>query len=171
MKLYVKEKMVSLKGEFTVQDELENDKYYIKGEFPSISKKFHIYDKNHNEIAFVKENLLSLIGKYEVYIKKELVTVIKVQSKMKVERLYLENLNWKVEGNLRSRAYKVIDELNTEIFKVSKTWFSWGDSYEIDVMNTENEIVGLAIVLVIDCILDSKDTTGGSIKHTIKIGK
>lgn len=33
--------------------------------------------------------------------------------------------------------------------------FSWGDSYELDIRNTEDEIVALAVVLTIDCVTES----------------
>ena len=33
---------------------------------------------------------------------------------------------------------------------------SWGDSYALDIVNPEDELLALAIVLTIDCVKDSQ---------------
>ena len=33
-----------------------------------------------------------------------------------------------------------------------KEWMTWGDSYELDIVNPSDEIVALAVVLTIDCV-------------------
>ena len=33
--------------------------------------------------------------------------------------------------------------------------FSWGDSYELDIADPEDEIVALAVVLTIDCVMEA----------------
>jgi hypothetical protein len=32
---------------------------------------------------------------------------------------------------------------------------TWGDSYELDILNPEDEIVALAVVLTIDCVTEA----------------
>ena len=162
MKLYMKQKVFSLKGYFTIKDEQENDKYYVEGEFPTIGNKLHVYDMNHNEIAFIKEIVLSFMGKYEVYVNSELVTIIKGKVSFIKEKLELENLGWKVEGNLTSHEYVIRDISNNEILSVSKAWFSWGDSYEIEIADSRNEVLAIAIVLAIDCVLESRQAASAS---------
>ena len=39
------------------------------------------------------------------------------------------------------------------IVSINKEWFTWGDCYELDIENPEDEIVALAVVLAIDCVL------------------
>jgi uncharacterized protein YxjI len=36
---------------------------------------------------------------------------------------------------------------------VSKEYFTWGDSYALNVFSAADEKLGLAIVLAIDCVL------------------
>lgn len=33
--------------------------------------------------------------------------------------------------------------------------FTWGDSYELDIENAEDEIIALAVVLTIDCVMEA----------------
>lgn len=39
------------------------------------------------------------------------------------------------------------------IVSISKEWMTWGDSYELDISNPQDEIVVLAVVLTIDCVM------------------
>ena len=34
--------------------------------------------------------------------------------------------------------------------------FSWVDSYELDITHPEDEIVALAVVLTIDCVMEAR---------------
>ena len=47
------------------------------------------------------------------------------------------------------------------IVSINKEWMTWGDSYELNIKNPEDEIVALAVVLTIDCVTESN--SGSSI--------
>jgi uncharacterized protein YxjI len=36
--------------------------------------------------------------------------------------------------------------------KVSKEWFSWGDSYKVQIVDEEMETIMIALVVAIDCV-------------------
>jgi len=40
-----------------------------------------------------------------------------------------------------------------EIMRISKKWFTWGDSYELDIFDPQNEILCLCVALAIDCAM------------------
>ncbi|MBR3601900.1 MAG: hypothetical protein IKL49_06230 [Lachnospiraceae bacterium] len=37
---------------------------------------------------------------------------------------------------------------------------TWGDSYELSIANPEDEIVALAVVLTIDCVMEASSGAG-----------
>jgi len=39
------------------------------------------------------------------------------------------------------------------IVTIQKEWMTWGDSYELSIRDPRDEIVALAVVLTIDCVL------------------
>ncbi|MCL1808016.1 MAG: hypothetical protein FWG31_09995 [Oscillospiraceae bacterium] len=39
--------------------------------------------------------------------------------------------------------------------------FSWGDSYELDIADPQNELLCLCVALAVDCALDAKNTKVG----------
>ena len=47
-----------------------------------------------------------------------------------------------------------------EIMHISKAWLTWGDFYELDINNPQDELLCLCIALAIDCI--SADAAGAS---------
>ena len=56
--------------------------------------------------------------------------------------------------------YEIIQGGRT-IVSISKEWMTWGDSYELDILNPADEIVALAVVLTIDCVTES--SSGASV--------
>ena len=70
----------------------------------------------------------------------------------------IEGLNWEVKGDLFDHDYQIIEN-GREIVRIHKVWFSWGDSYELDIADGANEEMVLAVVLAIDCVLDDSDTS------------
>ncbi|KAB2330338.1 hypothetical protein F7732_19500 [Bacillus mesophilum] len=36
--------------------------------------------------------------------------------------------------------------------KVTKEWFTWGDSYKVQVLKEEMETIVIALVIAIDCV-------------------
>jgi uncharacterized protein YxjI len=42
------------------------------------------------------------------------------------------------------------------IVSVHKVWLSWGDAYEIDIEDGQDEAMVLSVVLAIDAVMDSE---------------
>lgn len=38
---------------------------------------------------------------------------------------------------------------------IHKEWMTWGDSYEVAIADSGDELLALAVVLAIDCVMDS----------------
>ena len=45
------------------------------------------------------------------------------------------------------------------IVSISKEWMTWGDSYELNISDPADEIVALAVVLTIDCVVESQNNS------------
>lgn len=37
--------------------------------------------------------------------------------------------------------------------RLTKAWFIWGDSYELEIFNPENELLCLCVALAVDCAM------------------
>jgi len=57
--LYMKQKIFSLSGKFSVTDSGQQDQYFVEGSFMQIPKTFTILDKQRNEVAHITKKVFS----------------------------------------------------------------------------------------------------------------
>ena len=151
-KLYIKQKVFSWKDRFTVFNSLGEDVYRVEGEFLTIGKKLHISDIYDTEVAFIHEKVLSLLPRY--YIARNGSDVAEVQKKLTFlkARYEIPAFGWTVQGNFTDHNYTVDSPAGT-VAVISKKWFSWGDTYEIDTAAGVDPVNVLCVVLIIDAVL------------------
>ena len=63
---------------------------------------------------------------------------------------------WSVHGNFFDHDYEIIDGDQT-IASIAKEWFTFGDAYEISIIDGIDEIDVLSVVLVIDACIESQN--------------
>lgn len=160
MKLYIREKVFSWGDKFTVKDEYGNDKYYVEGEVFSWGKKLHVCDMTGREVAFIKQEVWSFLPRYYVFCNNQQVAEIKKEFTFLFPRYSIDGLGWEIEGSFMAHEYEITQRGRT-IVSISKEWMTWGDSYELNIVNPEDEIVALAVVLTIDCVTES--SSGASV--------
>ena len=156
MKLYIKQKVFSWKDRFTVKDDSVVDRYFVEGELFSWGKKLHVLNAFGNEVAFIQQKLWSFMPRYEVYINGRLIAEIKKEFTFFKPRYSIEGLNWSVEGDFWDHQYQIIQSGRT-VVSIQKEWFTWGDSYALDIASPQDEIYALAVVLAIDCVNEQQN--------------
>lgn len=149
MKLYIKQKVFSFTDRFIVKDEVGEDKYFVEGEMFTMGHKLHIYDKNNVEVGYIRQKLFTLMPRFEITVNGiEVGDLVKKLAFFK-QRYYVEGTSIELEGDAWSHEYTLIDD-GHQIMAMSKEWFTWGDSYALDIFNESDEILSLAIVLAVD---------------------
>lgn len=161
MKLYMKEKVFSWTDKFTVKDEQGQDRYYVEGEFFSFGKKLHIYNETNKEVAFIREKVMSFMPRFIVEAGGLEIFQIAQKFTFLKQRFQLEGLNWDVEGDFWAHDYTLYDG-DRVVMRLTKHWFTWGDSYELDITNPEEELICLCVVLAIDATLDAAAAASAS---------
>ena len=159
MKLYMREKVFALNERFTVRDEWGNDKYYVEGEFFSLGKKLHLLNANGDEVAFIKQELLTLLPRYTVSVAGRELATIRKEFTLFFQRYVIDGLGWEVDGSVMMHDY-VITKNGRTIVRITKEWFTWGDSYVLDIADPADELVALAVVLTIDCVAEASRNNG-----------
>ena len=152
MKLYIKQKVFSWGDKFTVKDEYGYDKYIVEGEIFTWGRKLHVYDMVGNEVAFIKQEVWSFLPRYYVFCGNQQVAEIVKEFTFFFPKYTVEGLGWDIEGSFMAHDYEITKN-GQSIVSISKEWMTWGDSYELDIRNPEDEIVALAVVLTIDCVI------------------
>ena len=154
MKLYIREKVFSWGDKFTVKDEFGNDKYYVQGEIFSWGKKLHVYNMVGQEVAFIKQEVFSFMPRFYVFCDNRQVAEIRKEFSFLFPKYRIDGLGWEIEGSFLAHDYDIIQGGRT-IVSINKEWMTWGDSYELNIMNDADELVALAVVLTIDCVTEA----------------
>ena len=156
MNFYLKQHVFTFGDQFTIYDRNENPRFLVEGEVFSFGKKLHITDPAGNELIYIEQKLFSFLPTYYIYRNgREIAEVIKEFTFFKQEYT-INGLNWHVTGDVFDHEY-FLDDGNRTVATVSKEWFTWGDTYEISVDDSVEPILALAVVLVIDACLESKN--------------
>ena len=157
IKLYIKEKAFSLNDKFAVWDDQGKDKYTVQGEILSFGKKLHVYNCREEEVALIKQNIFSFTPQFNIFVNgQQIATVRKLSINYTKQNYVINDLDWNVKGNYWFHNYRVVKNENN-IATIAKTPTIWGDCYEIDVVDSANEIAVLAIALIIDCVQDANN--------------
>ena len=151
MKLYMKQKIFSWNDKFSVYDANGEEHYFVEGEMFSWGKKLHVYDRVRREAAFVRQELFTLLPKFIVSIGGQDIAEIVKEFTFFKPKYRIDGLGWEIDGDFWDHEYEIKKNGRT-IVSLSKEWFTWGDCYELDIENPEDEIVALAVVLAIDCV-------------------
>ena len=152
MKLYIKQKVFSWGDKFTVKDEAGRDRYYVEGEIFTFGKKLHVYDIHGQEVAFIKQEVWSWMPRYYVFCGGRQVAEIKKEFTFFFPKYSIEGLGWEIDGSFMAHDYE-ITKSGCPIVTIRKEWMSWGDSYELNIANSQDELIALAVVLTIDCVM------------------
>ncbi|MFD5850936.1 MULTISPECIES: LURP-one-related/scramblase family protein [Cytobacillus] len=149
--LYIKQKVFSLSGKFTVKDEQENDVYYVEGSFMQIPKTFSIMNTERDEIALITKKVFSFLPKFFVEVNGREVLTIKKELSFFKARYTIDSAGIEVQGNWWDMDFQVLQH-GEVAGKVSKEWFTWGDSYKVQILDEEMEAIMVALVVAIDCV-------------------
>ncbi len=157
MKYIVRQKIWSFKDKFIIRDEFENDRYMVESKIFTLGNQLHLYDMHGNSLLFIKQKLFRLLPEYEIYSGDQLFAILKKK---------LSFFKAKIDIDQNGTAYNIAGDIwaheftvscgGTVVATVSKTWFTWSDTYGVDVSAGENDAWILALVICIDQILYDK---------------
>lgn len=158
MRLYIQQKVLSLKQKYDITDENQLAHYHIESKLVSLGRQLTICDAQGNEVAFVKQKLATVMPKFAVEIGgTEVARICKKFSIMK-PKYEIEGCNWTIEGDYFSHDYNILEN-GTIIAAIHKKWLSWGDAFELDIADGADEVMALAVILAIDAVMDSQSDT------------
>jgi len=149
----MKQKLFAWGDDFFIKDENGKDVYFVDGRAFSFGKQLSFQDLSGNELLYIKQRLLSFSPAYEIYQDDELVSTVEkalftfFSCKFTVDVAGPDDLE--AEGDFMDHEY-VFTRDGEMVAAVSKEWFSWSDTYGVDVAEGENDLLILASTVIID---------------------
>lgn len=158
MKLYIKQKFFSWNVKFTVKDEYGSDIFTVEGELFSWGKKLHVYDTSGAEVIFISEKVWSFLHRYVISIGGDDVCEVVRNFTFFRPSYSIEGLGWEVDGSFWEHDYEIRDSYGRTVASISKEWMTWGDSYELEIYDTDSLLTALAVVIIIDCVVAAQSS-------------
>ena len=159
MKLYIKQKVFSLASRFNITDDEGNERYKVEGELLSLTRRLHIYDQRGEEAALIHKELFTFMPRFVVERDGHVTASIKKRFTLFKPVYDIEGKGWHVEGDFFAHDYQIVDDHGSTIAYIHKVWMSWGDSFELDLVSSEDEVDLIAVILAIDVVLDSEQSS------------
>ncbi|HEY4735462.1 MAG: LURP-one-related/scramblase family protein [Gemmatimonadaceae bacterium] len=149
------QKLFSLADSFSIKDENEKDVYLVKGKLFSFGDKLSFQDTEGNELVFIDQRLLNWGPTYELWRGADLLAVVKRELFSFIHHRFTVDVpgpdDLEAEGNFLDREY-TFTRGDRVVATVSKKWFSWTDTYGIDVADGEDTVLILASAVVVDMV-------------------
>jgi len=153
MRYIMKQELFTFGDKFEIRQEDGQMAFYVDGEAFSIGKKLSFEDPQGNELLFISQKLLSWGPTYELYrgdehvatIKKELFTFFQCTFDIHSE----DQGDLDAKGDFTDHEYTITRE-GEAVAQISKQWFSWSDTYGVDIAENEDPVLILACTVVID---------------------
>lgn len=153
MRYLMRQKFLSWGDDFTIQNESGQDVFFVDGKVFSLGNQLSFQDMQGNELALIRQKLLAWGPTYEIHSQGQLRAIVKKA----VFTLFHCSFSVDVPGpgDLEARGDFTDHEYQFEragdtVATVSKRWFSWTDSYGVEIAEGEDDILILASTVVID---------------------
>ena len=153
MRYVMKQKLFAWGDDFIIQDANENDVYFVDGKAFTLGDQLSFQDLDQHELAFIQQKLMSWGRTYEItrdgtlaaVVKKELFTLFHCEFTVDVPGP--DDLT--ADGDFTDHEY-TFKRGDRDVASVSKRWFTWADTYGVDIADGEDDILILASTVVID---------------------
>ena len=153
MKLYISERFLTFKDKAAVTDENGAVRYYVHGDF-AIAKKYYVDDVNGTQLASVVQKKISSTGTCVVSRNGNDIAEIVPKITLFKPKYEVKKLGWTIEGNFNQDKYSIKQDC-TAIVNVQVRLLTKGNAFEIDIADGIDEVNALAVVLVIEGILEN----------------
>ena len=151
----MKQKFWSFGDDFVIRDDRDNDCYQVDGEVFSFGDNLSLRDMAGIEVASIRQRLLSWGPTYEIHRPGHHATVVSKEHftffhcKFEVDGPGDED--YEAAGDFLDHEYEIHGQGGTAAL-VTKQWFSWSDSYGIEVADELDPVLFLAVAVVIDLV-------------------
>jgi uncharacterized protein YxjI len=153
----MRQKLVSFGDDYWIENALGQRVFFVDGKSFRLREHLGFKDMLGNELLAIQERIMRIKDTYGIYRKRNMFATVKkvlitpLHQRFDVHVAGAENME--VEGNTYDHEYE-IHEGRKFTAEVSKKWFHEADTYGVDVVPGANDILILAITVIVDMMID-----------------
>ena len=156
----IKEKFWSWGNDFAITDSEGRKVFFVDGKAFSWGDKLSFQDNDGNELALISQKLLSWKPRYQIIIDGEVFAEVTKEWTWLKKRFMLDvpgPNDYSIEGSFWSHEF-TFERSGRTVATVSKKFWSWTDSYGVDIVDGEDEVAVLCACIVIDQVLHDESS-------------
>ena len=155
MRYVMKEKFWSWGDDFHINDQNNQPVFFVDGHAFSWGTKLSFQDMTGKELAFISQKLLSWTPTFEIHRNGSMFATVVKEFSWFSKKFTLDvpgPNDYTIDGSFWEHEYSFVRG-GRQVARVSKQFFSWSDTYGIDIIQGEDDVSILACVVVIDQVL------------------
>ena len=150
----MRQKVFALGQDFYIENEAGQKVFKVDGKVLRVRDTLKFKDMQGNTLCQIQQKVARIKDTMDVdspdgvkvaAVKKAIITPVRDRWTVKIG----DGPNLDVQGNILDHEYK-IGESRTKVAEVSKKWFRVRDSYGVEVAPGQNDVVILAVTVVVD---------------------
>jgi uncharacterized protein YxjI len=156
MQYVLKQKLVSLGNNFTIEDIDGRDAFQVSGVLASLGDKLSLEDAQGHELAYIEQKVFNWVGTYEISRDGRLLAEVRRdpwsfwRRRFTVAMSGSEDLE--MRGDILAFEY-VVSRGGVKIATFTRQWFRLSDTYWIRIEESEkDEVLILALAVIIEVI-------------------
>lgn len=152
--LTLHQKMVAMVESYEVKDG-NTVKYTVKKKILAMGADFEIF-QNGKQVALIDQKILNAVKTFNISINGQPCGTVKKKFPALTKDMNYEARGWKLDGDALGMSFKFTDKQGNVYATVKKKVVALGDTYEINITNQEDELLIVALTIILDEAFHSK---------------
>ncbi len=131
-------------------------KYTVKKKLLAAGADFDILDAAGNKVGLVDQKVLNMVKTFDITLNGQKCGTVKKKFPAITKDMNYDARGWKLDGDAVGVNFKFTDAAKTVYATVKKKIIALGDTYEISVVNAEDELLVVALTVILDEAFHSK---------------
>lgn len=160
MDLYIRQKVFSIGDKYNVYDIHQNLRYQVQGQLFSFGAKLSLCDLAGQELLYIEQELFHLMPRYNIYCRGLLAASIKKNFTLFGHSLSVQSAygDFQIDGSVFGMEFTIT--LNGRVIAaISKEWPSWGDTYQLRIVDdwTDPPFLCALLIAIDSCVHNNSD--------------
>lgn len=154
MRYKIRQRIFSFGDNFTIKDENERPFFIVRGKVFSFGDKLALEDLNGNQLFYIEQKLFKLLPEYIIHQNDKPVARVKKEFTFLKPKFDIESNfgQYEMEGDIFSHDFQILKN-GRVVAGINKKWFSFSDTYGVEIADGENQAFLLALVIIIDQVI------------------
>lgn len=157
----MRQQLFSWGDDFVIKDEMDQPCFQVDGKVFTIGKQLDFLDLAGQPLAHISQKIFAWGPTFEIYRSGQLFATVKKKLFTFFNCTFDIDLpgpnDLVAKGDFMDMNYEIIRNDGGVVATISKKWFSWTDSYGVEIAPGNDDVLLLACTVVIDMACHEQD--------------